>query len=517
MGFISDNAKKQKAIKYVSLCTALLLCFATLFVYFSSFSADMARLEDYPLEGIFSNYNPYVQQLDAFLKGQLHFDYEADPRLEGLENPYNPDHRKGIFYLWDRAYFEGNYYSYFGIAPIFTVMLPCYLLTGSFAGEWTMQLTFMLIFALFMCLLVFMLAEKAAPNVNPLLWGLVSYTAVITSLQFLFARGYNSFYYIAVTSAMAFLAGFAFFFFKGIFSKKLAPRLICFTVAGLFFALSFHSRINTAFTAAFFIIPCVVFGIVLKKREIAVTEEIEASKGFGAFCKKHDIGKIIAELACLSFFVIIGFILAFAYNKARFGNILDFGTNYQLTVADVSTYELRLNDWGQSIFHFFLAPFGITNGLDFGYYTIGHTDRYLYMDAHFGILQIPTMWAAFVHLFNLKSKDKSLMLRIGTLCALAGCFVIAWIDYCLGGVIFRYLCDFSAIFACLAALGLILIFEKIGKLKKPWAKYILTGLVILLILFSLYGMFKIMAIDNKNLWAMDENSLFAKLFTTAKK
>ena len=32
-----------------------------------------------------------------------------------LENPYDPDERAELSYPWDRVYFEGKYYSYFGI------------------------------------------------------------------------------------------------------------------------------------------------------------------------------------------------------------------------------------------------------------------------------------------------------------------------------------------------------------------------------------------------------------------
>ncbi len=516
MGFISSADKKQRLIKYISLCSAILLCFATLLIYFLSFADNIGGPEDYAFQKSFESYSPYAQQLDAFLKGQLHFDYEPSQALRELENPYDPAQRAGVSYLYDRAYFEGAYYSYFGTAPIFTVMLPCYLLTGWFPGDGAMQLIFMMIFALFMCLLVFMLAQRVAPRVHPAMWGLVAYGGVISSLQMMFGRGRTPFYYVAATSAMAFLAVFAYLFFRGIFAEKRSCRLILFTLSGLFFALCFHSRVNTAFAAAFFVIPCIIFGILLKRRAV-VYEAAESDGKFTAFCKKHSVGAIAAELGALSSFVVIGFILAFIYNYARFGNIFDFGSAYQLTVGDVSKYKLDVNELGYSVYHYFLAPIKDTaDGLNLNYGKISQINRYLYVDGHFGILQIPMLWTAFVTPFTLTSKKRSTLLRFGTLCALVGCFVIAWVDFCLGGVIYRYLCDFSAVFAVIASIGLMLIADKLCDIERAWLRHALLCLLALFVIFSVYRTFNIMAIENGNLLAMSEDSLFFKLFRTSK-
>ncbi len=504
----------KTVIKYISLSLCLLLCLATLLIYFASFYKQSNQTVKYPLENEFESYNPYVQQFDAFMKGQLHFDYEPSEELTELENPYDPSERRDVYFLYDRAYFEGKYYSYFGTAPIFTIMFPCYLISGSLPSDAAIQFVFALIFLIFTVLLVFTLSEKISSRVHPVLVALIAYATAISSLILLFARGRTPFYYIAATSAMAFLAAFAYFLFKGIFAVKRLPRIIMLLLAGLSFALCFHSRINTAFTAVFFIIPVIVFGIVLKKREAAGAPE--NSSGFVAFCKAHRVGDIAAELCALAAFVTVGFVLAFIYNYARFGNILDFGSAYQLTVGDASKYKLAAGEFGYSIFHYFLAPLRRENGLNLGYYKISTLGRYLYVDGHFGILEVPFTAAAFLPLFSLTNKKRSVMLRTTCLSALIGCFVIAWVDFCLGGVIYRYLCDFSAIFAVLAAVGLLILFDRIYDLNRPCLKYILIAAVVLFIILSIYKTFKIMSISNANLLATDIEALFFKLFGARK-
>lgn len=45
---------------------------------------------------------------------------DAAPELAELDNVYDNSERNasGISYAWDRAYYNGHYYSYFGITPV---------------------------------------------------------------------------------------------------------------------------------------------------------------------------------------------------------------------------------------------------------------------------------------------------------------------------------------------------------------------------------------------------------------
>ena len=81
--------------------------------------------------------SPHVKQFDAFLKGQLHLDVEANEKLLALENPYDPAARAEaeVQYLWDHAFYGGKYYSYFGAAPLIAVHAPIYFLTGGVPSD----------------------------------------------------------------------------------------------------------------------------------------------------------------------------------------------------------------------------------------------------------------------------------------------------------------------------------------------------------------------------------------------
>ena len=203
-----------------------------------------------------------------------------------MENPYNPEEREEIDYLWDRAYYDGKYYSYFGITPIITVMFPFYLLSGMLPAPLLVQFIYMLIFAIFFPKLVMMLLDKYSERTSSALKIVLTYIAYLSSFDLLIGRGKNTFYFIASTAAIAFLTWFAYLFFKGIYTENHKKRCIYFLAAGLMFSLSFHARVIKAFTGVFFIVPVVIFYLILGKQ---------------TWKKK------LIELGCLSFFVVIGF------------------------------------------------------------------------------------------------------------------------------------------------------------------------------------------------------------------
>lgn len=115
--------KKSTNIAFVFLW--LLCILFGVFIYVGIFKPAAT----YPFETLY-NKNAYEQQFDAFLKHRLSIDIEPAKELLALSNPYDRASRTGIRFLWDRALYDGKYYSYFGITPIITVYYPYYFITG---------------------------------------------------------------------------------------------------------------------------------------------------------------------------------------------------------------------------------------------------------------------------------------------------------------------------------------------------------------------------------------------------
>ncbi|MBQ2841706.1 MAG: hypothetical protein IJE72_01565 [Clostridia bacterium] len=434
----NGNAKKlRNSLNYTqaAYASAYVCVFSAVVMWILNISAGDGNYIPYPLENAVESYNPYIQQFDAFMKGQLHFDVEPTAELLALENPYNPDMRNGIYYLYDRAFFEGKYYSYFGIAPIILIYFPFYFITRGLPVDSTVTLILSLITAIHLPLAVVEWAKLRNRNIRPWLTAVCGAGAFFASSALIIQRGFTPFYYIASLSGMAFVSVFAFWLFKALGAKETKKRILYFTFSGLGFALAFLSRVNSVISPAIMI---AVFVLIYSARKI----------------KEKEIISLFAEMSALALPVIgaAGFFLY--YNYARFGNPLQFGADYQLTIADASLYELGAEGIIPSIIHYFLQPFGLLEEfpyIGFDYLRLSDYGRYVYIDSNFGIFALPFMFALLFSVFIFKnskaSKEGKALLASGII----SLFVTAFANFCLGGVIFRYTSDISLVAAFLSA------------------------------------------------------------------
>ena len=420
---------RKISFRNAAIITAALCAFGS--VLFSGVCATTDGAE--PVEYIkgmdVSRQNPYVQQFDAFEKGQLNIDVEPDPALLELKNPYDPEERSGVFFLWDRAYKDGKYYSYFGTAPICTVYYPFYFLTGKLPAESTVMAVFAFIVSVFLPLAVMLLSRLINSNISPWFASITAFGALGASMVFLLQRGFMPFYYIASLSAMAFGAMAVFWWIFAFSIKKRSAKTVSFALSGLSYAFCIHSRLNIAFS----------IGIVIAAAAIAY---------FVKSVKAKEIKASVINILAFCVPVGIGGILAMWYNYARFSNPFDFGTAYQMTVADTSTYKISLNGFFPMLYQYFIRPFEMTSEFPYLYLktdNISDLGKYIYTDANIGIFAMPFMFAlpAAFCIFRNRSVSKYGKSVLGA--ALASMLITAFADICLGGVIFRYTADISLI------------------------------------------------------------------------
>ena len=152
--------------------------------------------------------------------------------------------------------------------------------------------------------------------------------------------------------------------------------------------------------------------------------------------------------------------LSFAYNYARFDRILEFGTHYQLTVADTALYSLNLGGIVPTIYYYFFQPLEFSGDFPFAVPEWRHIegyDRILYVDQNLGVFTMPfnlLLFAAIPVLTNKKiSAGKKAAVAVGA----AAIFATAFSDFCLGGVIYRYIGDIAPSAALLSAFMLLLL------------------------------------------------------------
>lgn len=401
-------------------------------------SGENAGYIEYPLKTDVSFYSPYIQQLDAFMKGRASLDVEPSPELLALKNPYDPVCRKGIYYLFDRALYDGKYFSYFGIAPILLLYYPSLRIFGVLPPDSAATGVFGILTAIFLPLAVIELAKLSKRKISPKLAGVCGAGAYFASGTPIIQRGFTPFYYIASVAGAAFVSAFVFFVAGALNAKRPGTRIAFFALGGISFALGFLSRINSVVPAAIVLAAFVViYGIKSLK-----------NKRFSRF---------LADAAALGAPITAAVAFSLYYNKLRFDDPFQFGAKYQLTVADVSNYRLCASGIAPSIFYYFLEPFGLDRR--FPYIRILNEalrpgGAAPYIDANFGLFAFPFMSALLLcPLFFLDKKTPGEN-KIFLGASIFSLFVTAFLDFCMGGVVFRYVCDVSIFASIICAVVL---------------------------------------------------------------
>lgn len=446
-----DFAKRKHrvtGIVTISICLLGVLLYCVLFV-------GIGKSYDYPLSSSLNYYDPYTQQFDAFLKGQLHIDYPVSEELLELENPYDYGQRQGISYMWDRAMYEGKYYSYFGIAPILNLYFPHYLLTGKIISAGAVKTIYALIATFFSCASLYAFVEIFKKKVSVSMLSLLSLTITICSGVMLMARSTAHFYYIAVISAMAYMSQFVFFMLLAIREKHKILRPVLFALAGANYAMLFLSRVNMALLCAFIVLPTLYFVMLKNDASLEKCHNV---------CVERTTKEKIIDLSALGSLVIVAVIFTMIYNNARFDSPFEFGAKYQLTVSDVSKNKIDFSSFTQMLYHSFIQPFKTSGSFPFFTLQLQNLNNYggyLYVDAGMGLFAIPFMLAIFLGIPVFKSKEKAPFAK--WLCAMlfVGVLVISIMNFYIGGVIYRYTCDITLLCALACAIFIISFNENI--------------------------------------------------------
>lgn len=280
----------------------------------------------------------YDRLADGFLHGQLSLLETPDPRLAGLDNPYDYRQRGDIPIVWDASYFQGRFYLYWGPVPAVLV----WMVKGLFhipVGDLQLTLFFVIGIMALQAGLITLAYHRwfghlpAGMAAAPLL-------AATFGVPLLWLLARPSIYEAAIAGGQFFwLLGLLFCFF-GLNNRRKAAW---FFTAGLSWAAAIGCRANLAVSICAALVVLLV--IYLRKPE------------FRNAC--YSGGLAFA----------LGMAVLGLYNYARFGSLLETGYSYQLTgPAAVSIVNGKLFSPTYILPNFyntFLRPIGIDSEFPF--------------------------------------------------------------------------------------------------------------------------------------------------------
>ncbi|MBQ2443650.1 MAG: hypothetical protein II501_00045 [Clostridia bacterium] len=332
---------------------AAALVLSVIFVYTAFVSITLYRNDNQAsLEEEFSlsSGNQITRELvDAFEKGNAELDIQADSSLTSLENPYDWSQREehNVVYSWDHVFYNGKYYSYYGIAPVILLFIPYHLITGYyFPTVWAVML-FGSIGIVFLIKLLKAILERWFGEI-PFGFAVSAMVIILCSCGVWANFVTPNFYEISQTSGFAFVTAGAYFMITSeIISDDKNINCTKLAIATSLLALAVLCRPTLAvycMAALLFI----AFGFLKIKKQFSA----DTSK------KKKDSKKgdmYIKYFSCaLIPFVVIGSIQMY-YNYVRFGSFTDFGIDYSLTINDFTRAESHISQIFIGFFNFLFA------------------------------------------------------------------------------------------------------------------------------------------------------------------
>lgn len=286
---------------------------------------------------------------DAFLNGQTSLLTQPSEELLALENPYDPAARAGIRYSWDHLLYGGNYYSYYGIAPVLLLFLPFRLITGSYLPCMNAIVIFCMLATVFLSLCWHEVLKRWFPKI-PACIAVCGQFMLLCSSGMIFCMFRPKFYEAAEASGLMFFAiGLYFMLTSNVFTRG-KIRLSKLALSAVFVSLAVLSRPTFGLYAA---VMLIFLGFAL--RQYWRQEDAPAKKGW------YVIRFLLAAL--LPYAVFAG--IQMGYNAARFGSFLDFGIQYSLTINDFTQAQFHPSLAWISLYNFLFNLPGLSSAFPF--------------------------------------------------------------------------------------------------------------------------------------------------------
>ncbi len=410
--------------------------------------------------------------VDSFMAGKLHLLEEPSESLLALSNPYDSTARSGVSYLWDHLFFEGKYYSYYGIAPVFLLFLPVKLITGLYLEDAYGVLLFSIISIIFISLAYFKFIKKKYPN-TPLYLQLFGFIILASSCG-VFSNIVRPYFY-EVSTSCAFMA-FSISLYHLISSNLLFKEKKINIVHSAFFTFWLSIAVLARATYVLYAIAgVIIIALALIERRKELT------KGFVS----------ILLVATMSNFVIFGGVQAL-YNYLRFHNPLEFGIRYSLTINDFTHTNFHISFAWTSVYNYFFAVPKID---DVNYFvhanalTFGQSGYYFFetYDANGLFSRIPLLYMIFVLPFIKVDLNKREKLWF-TIKYIFPCIIIPFILAALtweSGFAIRYYSDIAPVMI------LFIVFVFFGLYEKLEAKNNIFGVKTMATIFNITALFAV--------------------------
>lgn len=414
----------------------------------------------------------YKNLAEALYEGHFDLNLKASDKLLAIDNPYDTGYRyenldKHSDYYWDYAYYNGKYYSYFGVVPCLLLYLPYYAISSSHLSN-SVALTISAIFFVICTFrFIYVLCKKYFKETSMT-------TFMFLAIFFIFACGVVSyvtnaaFYGIPILLGLAFsLLGLSFYISASLDDSLGRGKRLFFGSLCLALVAGCRPQLLMGYLLA---IP-LFWKPIFKDRTL--------------FSKKS-----IKQTVCLILpFIVVASLLMY-YNYARFWSPFDFGANYNLTTNDMTKRGLKFDRIFSGLYAYLFEPARVSTKFPF-------IETYSVNTSYIGKTISEKMYGGFffcniiclLGLFSFKLKDKIKNKELFTISILSiiSAIIIVLADTQLAGILSRYFLDFGWLIAISTIIVILSLLEKYKDCKE--LRNIIYILVIISIVYNLFACF----------------------------
>lgn len=392
-----------------------------------------------------TGFEPYVYLARALEKGQTAVDLEVSEELLAMDNPYDAAARSihGVKFALDYAYYEGQYYVYFGIVPCLMLYLPYRLLTGTDLPNWCAVAFFATLFATAAACLLYVLCKRYFPSVTRKFFFL-EYGLLMTGSMLFYVLSDSGSYCIPMIAALAFaVSGAACWTYAGDPSCARPGRWIA--LGSLLTALCAGCRPHLVFSAI--LAYPLLRGVMLPKEAIRRSRSITPRS-------------MLRRWICFLLPFLITAVPLMYYNYIRFGSVAEFGAKYNLTSTNVHEMLFSFERIPYGIFYYLLQVPRLSADFPFlqnAGNTLGFPGVMNFRNGYGGMLlwNLPLWSIFFFQIADKKTPDRSrkdLALLQRSLTVLGVFYLMLVTGMGAGGLIYRYGIDFAFLLSLSAAL-----------------------------------------------------------------
>lgn len=307
------------------------------------------------------DFEQYGRVAEALVDGHVWLDLPVDQALTEVADPYDVGTRNrlladGVTLYWDYAYYDGHWYSYFGVLPAIVLFVPYRLLTGAMLPSGAAEFLLMFGFLVFACLLVIRLIQRIAPHASLAATSMaVVFVLLASNAPYLWFR--SNFYSIPCAASMLLSALGLWLWLGASMPRRRLPKpgdtpLKLGHLAGgaLCIAANFGCR------PAFCLVALLAFPLFWPQITQLCRDVAHRSTTVRR-ALRMPLAVLLPAVAVVAPLM--------AYNVARFGSPLDFGVAYQFTVTDMTRYTPSLPTLLQLVGYYLFLPLRFTSSFPF--------------------------------------------------------------------------------------------------------------------------------------------------------